>query len=266
MPTSLSVTALSRAVLLIKWAAACAAAEQLDYFVMADWGGSPSSPYSTLPERTTAAGMGMMAATVNPSFVLAVGDNFYTAGVKSVTDPRFKSTFEDVFNAEALRATPFYAIAGNHDHGGNVSAQIAYSEVSSRWRYPDSWYTFEEPLGSGGESIQFVMLDTVILAGSSDVRDPTTNELLAELHGDSLPGPADRALASAQMAWLEKTLNSSKATFLVVAGHYPVWSVCEHGPTSYLVQQLKPMLERFHVTAYVQPPHLQTYVPPPATA
>jgi tartrate-resistant acid phosphatase type 5 len=233
--------------------AACAAAagDQLDYFVMADWGGQAGPPYSTLAERTTAAGMGKMAATVAPSFVLAVGDNFYSAGVTSVTDPRFKETFEDVFDAESLRSTPFYVIAGNHDHGGNVSAQIAYSEVSSRWRYPDSWYTFEKPLGSGGASIQFVMLDTVILSGNADVRDPATNELLSELDGDKLPGPADRALADTQMAWLEKTLNSSKATFLVVAGHYPVWSVCEHGPTSSLVQQLKPMLERFHVTAYI---------------
>ena len=34
---------------------------------------------------------------------------------------------------------------------------------------------------------------------------------------------------------------------LVVAGHYPVWSVCEHGPTSLLVSTLKPMFERHHV-------------------
>ena len=34
------------------------------------------------------------------------------------------------------------------------------------------------------------------------------------------------------MEWLEDTLKASTASFLVVAGHYPVWSICEHGPTA----------------------------------
>ena len=41
---------------------------------------------------------------------------------------------QDIYNATSLKDTPFYAIAGNHDHGGNVSAQIAYSGVQSRWK------------------------------------------------------------------------------------------------------------------------------------
>ena len=37
----------------------------------------------------------------------------------------------------------------------------------------------------------------------------------------------------------EATIAASQADFLVVAAHYPVWSVCEHGPTSEFVSRLK---------------------------
>ena len=52
-----------------------------------------------------------------------------------VDDPRFKETFEDVFTADDLQGAGFFkVIAGNHDHYGNVSAQIAYAaRENSRW-------------------------------------------------------------------------------------------------------------------------------------
>ena len=247
------------------------ATDPLDFLVMADWGGSPKAPFTTAAEISTAGGMGKVAASTGSSFVMAVGDNFYTSGVENVESARFKDTFEDVFTADSLNI-PFHVIAGNHDHGGNVSAQIAYTQKSTRWSYPESWYSFEKDLG-GGSSIQVVMIDTVILSGTSDVRD-AAGELTAELPGSQLPGPAERARADSQMAWLQKTLNSSKATFLVVAGHCappapppraprpriqrpvlppadPVWSICEHGPTNDLVQHVKPLLEQYRVTAYI---------------
>lgn len=238
------------------------------------------TPYSTPGEISTAGGMAKLAPLVNASFSLAVGDNFYSSGIKTdVTDARFKNTFEDVFTGPSLQS-PFeffviagnhdhviagthdhviagnhdHVIAGNHDHGGNVTAQIAYSGHSSRWNYPTSWYSFVKPIGSGGSAaatLEIVMIDTVILGGNSDIRDNATGEVLTELPGSALPGAADASLASAQMAWLEQTLRASTATFLVVAGHYPVWSICEHGPTSQMVSDVKPLLEQYHVTAFI---------------
>lgn len=100
-----------------------APAAALDFIVMADWGGQISEPYTTGEELATAKGMAKHARATNASFVLAVGDNFYNKGVKSVDDQRFKTTFEDVFSSTDLDM-PFYVAVGNHDHFGNVQAQV----------------------------------------------------------------------------------------------------------------------------------------------
>ena len=36
-----------------------------------------------------------------------------------------------------------------------------------------------------------------------------------------------------------------------MAGHYPVYSIAEHGPTAELVAALMPMLHKYGVTAYL---------------
>ena len=46
-------------------------------------------------------------------------------------------------------------------------------------------------------------------------------------------------------------LRVCRANYLLVAGHYPVYSVAEHGPTDCLVQRLLPMLYKYKVTAYL---------------
>jgi len=61
----------------------------------------------------------------------------------------------------------------------------------------------------------------------------------------------DTELAQTQYEWLEATLAASTADFLFVAGHFPVWSVCEHGPTASMVKTLKPLLEKYRVSAYL---------------
>ena len=79
--------------------------------------------------------MGIYAAKNGVDHVMLLGDNFYGSGIHGTDEScRFKKTFEDIYNASSLENVPFYAIAGNHDHGGNVSAQIAYSGVQSRWK------------------------------------------------------------------------------------------------------------------------------------
>lgn len=84
------------------------------------------------------------------------------------------------------------------------------------------------------------MLDTVTLCGNSDdflSRQPQR--------------PRDTQMARTQLSWLKKQLAAAKEDYVLVAGHYPVWSIAEHGPTHCLVHHLLPLLATYNVTAYL---------------
>lgn len=223
--------------------------DDLHFLVMGDWGGTNHEPYTHTAEVNTAKSMDAAAAELGASFTLALGDNFYYSGVTSVDDSRFKDTFEQCFSGEHLSDSSghkFHLIAGNHDHYGNVQAEIDYSSHSSRWSFPSLYYTFTETAPDGAE-VQFVMIDTFILAGQSQLNDEDEGGLT----GDKLPGPPDSAAADDQTQWIESTMAASTADYLIVAGHYPVHSLAEHGPTNALSHQNFPYLTKYKASAYL---------------
>ena len=219
---------------------ASSAVEGWNFLVMGDWGGQPVIPYTTKEEVITSKGMGSVSAALNSSYCLALGDNFYYSGVKSTDDHRWKATFEDVFTAPTLQGDDYFRVLlGNHDHLGSTDAQVQYSNISARWRMDDLYWSFSETTDDGS-TVDTIFIDTVTWAGSDHVVDEFGG--VHSVHGDQLPGPADQAAADAQLEWLEDKLKASTADFIIVAGHYPVYSICEHGSTAAL-QNLIPLLE-----------------------
>lgn len=86
----------------------------LRFLAIGDWGGKSKPPYCTDEQREVANGMALVACKSDDEqhtvpeaeFVLALGDNFYAAGLP-MKDPeyatlRFTKTFEDVYSQEAL--------------------------------------------------------------------------------------------------------------------------------------------------------------------
>ncbi|XP_068177169.1 tartrate-resistant acid phosphatase type 5a isoform X2 [Antennarius striatus] len=210
----------------------------LKFLAVGDWGGVHYPPFITAVQKATAREMGIVAELMGADFILALGDNFYYRGVDSVDSPRFKDTFESVYTAKSLKV-PWYVLAGNHDHKGNVQAQIDYSQKSDRWKFPSYYYEMTFHIPNTGKLLTIIMLDTVMLCGNSD-----------DFLDEKPRGPLLEFDANRQLAWLQERLAGSKADFLLVAGHYPVWSVSEHGPTECLLERLRPLLIKYNATAY----------------
>ncbi|EKU20265.1 tartrate-resistant acid phosphatase type 5 [Nannochloropsis gaditana CCMP526] len=186
--------------------------------------------------------MALEKEAINASFVLLGGDQFYPDGVSSVEDPLWNTTFRDLFTPEAF-PVPFYPIRGNHDyHSSNPDAQLEYYDthgVDGRWIFPAAYYLLHEVLGDG-TTIDFIFLDTPLLV-------PEEAETDGALH---MPRETTRRRAQ-QYAWLESALARSRADWLLVFGHHPVFSTGEHGDTPGLVRHLLPLLGKHRVDMYM---------------
>lgn len=210
-----------------------AAAPVLDFLAIGDWGrgGAPH-------QRAVAVQMGRVAAAVGSRFTISVGDNFYEDGVRSASDPQWRTSFEDVYTAASLQK-PWYAVLGNHDYRGNPQAQIEYAKRRGRWRMPGRYYKVAGA-ASGMPSVDFFMIDTAPLVHMYhwNVFNPMWSKVRAQ-------DPA------AQLAWLDRELGRSRAAWKLVVGHNTIFSGGDHGNTPEMIAQVKPMLERHGVQAYI---------------
>lgn len=214
--------------------AARPAAKTAHFLAVGDWGRDGASH-----QRDVAEQMGRVAQAARSRFVVSVGDNFYDNGVASAQDPQWKSSFEDVYVAPSLQ-TPWHALLGNHDYRGNPQAQLDYAEHSSRWRMPARYYKVAG--GSvGTPHADLFMLDTSPLVHS--YRTKVESVIARNVVSQDVP---------AQLAWLDRELAASRAPWKLVFGHHTIYSGgSTHGNTPELIAQLKPILERHGVQAYI---------------
>lgn len=208
--------------------------DEVSFVAIGDWGregGRSQGP--------VARAMGQAAEEIASRFVLSAGDNFYPAGVRSVTDPHWRRSFEDVYVASALQ-TPWYAALGNHDYRGVAQAQIDYSAVSHRWRMPSRYYKI------GGEALGSPLLDLFVIDTAPIVDGGNYDEMLQQL----ARGHLERHDGAEQIAWLDRALGASTAPWKIVMGHHPVYSG-GHGDSAELVDLVAPLLEAHGVQVYI---------------
>jgi tartrate-resistant acid phosphatase type 5 len=238
----------------------------LNFLAIGDWGGIDIPPYYKIGQKKTALGMGKVASKMNSTFVIGLGDNFYTKGVNTSHSNRFQVTFQDIYNDTSLISIPWYIIGGNHDHYGNISAQIDYTNqlnnTNKRWQFPSLYHSHsfisKKKKNSTSTStsttsnlssttdivyVDIILIDTVDLCGNIMVQDENEEGYFNPL---PLLSKSDAANDGEQWKWIENQLSTSKADYLLVGGHYPLYSVCNHGPTETLIKHLRPLLLRYN--------------------
>lgn len=151
------------------------------------------------------------AKALQARFVISVGDNFYEDGVKSVTDPAWRKSFENIYEAPSLQI-PWHIGLGNHDYRGSVQAQIDYTGTSARWRLPARGYSFQEQTPDK-TAVQFFITDTTPLTDFY-YQNPLTRRGVED----------QKHRVDAQLAWLDAALARSRAQWKIVVGHHPVYS------------------------------------------
>jgi tartrate-resistant acid phosphatase type 5 len=137
---------------------------------------------------------------------LTLGDNFYSVGMESPSDPRWQTQFEQLYGALGIT---FYPALGNHDwgHPDSPAAEILYSGKTTTWKMPASYYTFT------AGPVQFFALDT------------------------------QSATSDKQLAWLDTELGRSQSRWKVVYGHHPIYSGGNYEDRPDLISRLLPILQ-----------------------
>ena len=93
--------------------------------------------------------------------------------------------------------------------------------------------------------ISILMLDTIIMCGNNELGSSKQPELFTS---EAI------ATSSNYFAAFEQRLSeisASQVKYIIVAGHFPVWSIGKHGPTNCLVNKLRPLLHKYNVSAYL---------------
>eukprot|EP00929_Paragymnodinium_shiwhaense_P028558 TRINITY_DN1652_c0_g1_i1.p1 TRINITY_DN1652_c0_g1~~TRINITY_DN1652_c0_g1_i1.p1 ORF type:complete len:368 (-),score=46.95 TRINITY_DN1652_c0_g1_i1:422-1456(-) len=243
-------------VLLLSGLFAVANAAGPTFLFVGDWGGADDAQPTTESQKDSAAGMAKVAQEMNAQGILMLGDNFYSHGVDDVHSKRFKETFEQVYTQGAFPNLPFHVVAGNHDHLGNVQAQIDYHQKDARWNFPSLYWnnlTFDWKTAAGeSRRAQIVMIDTPSLAGITE--DHCVEDTCR------LMGPENVTAAEDQWSWIEDQLKASTADFLYVAGHYPMYSAGDDGTQMLMVDRLLPMLQKYNAHYLCGHDHLSQHI------
>lgn len=177
-------------------------------------------------------------------FVLLLGDNFYSDGVKTVDDPQWQDKFEKMYDAKRL-PMPFYVVLGNHDWRNDApDAELEYSKVhpDSRWKMDGHFFKRQFPSKPDNTNtaplVDFFFIDTE----AWNTKSP---------HISAYP---DKHLGDKQMAWLENELKASRAKWKIAVAHHPLYSNGEHGHDAQVLElrkRLEPLFKRYGVNAFI---------------
>lgn len=158
------------------------------------------------------------------ALVLMLGDNIYGGWRGGGDQKYFDEKFDRPYAGLLARGVVFRAALGNHD----TNVRDGRDEIEAYNRFhiggPQGYYSFTVGrLDDGVPLVEFFVINTVKLG--RDKHDPP------------------------QLAWLERSLASSRARWRILYGHHPLYSTGQrHGSDLALRAKLEPLLAgRVHV-------------------
>jgi tartrate-resistant acid phosphatase type 5 len=121
---------------------------------------------------------------------------------------------------------------------------VAYTNKSHRWILPSFNYTIDVRINNGETHlISILMIDTVLLCGNAE--DDESSPRFAN--------KKERLFAARYLKSIEeqiKKLNESNASYLIVSGHHPVWSIGQIGPVQCVNERLRSLLHKYQISIY----------------
>jgi Calcineurin-like phosphoesterase len=135
----------------------------------------------------------------------------------------------------------FIVLVYSHDYHQNPQAQIDYynNKRDNRWIMPDHSYNAIYPMDSLNHTVEIIFVDTSILCPSE-----TWETTPKGIHAVS------DELRQSEFEKIERMLKASTATWLIVAGHYTIYSEAQHGDNAVLIADFVPLLNKYGVQMY----------------
>jgi predicted phosphodiesterase len=208
----------------------CRGDSAVRFAVIGDWG-----LWGQADQLKVAKAMDKVGSECQYDFIVSTGDNFYDSGVDSVGDVLWDMSFEYVYTGSQLQC-PWYVVLGNHDYRGAPSAEMAYSNMSSRWKLPSKY--FKEQFSAGGnESVEMFFMDS----------NPYQKDLLSA--AGSYPELNGQDTVS-QNGWIESGLRNSSADWKLVVGHHPLYTCGVRKNQRQHMRKFEGLFNETHVDAY----------------
>ena len=190
-------------------------------------------------QKPVAEIMGNLAGSLGIEFVAAAGDVHHFNGVQSVEDPLWMTNYELIYSHPDLMID-WFPILGNHEYRGNTQAVIDYSQVSRRWEMQGRYYV--KSFAPENKDGSFAAFDLFFI---------DTTPLIDSYHNAKYPDVQKQDTA-AQLRWLGRELERSKADFKIVIGHHPIYvSEKKRRDEQSLVSKLDPILRKYKVDIYI---------------
>lgn len=206
--------------------------ERFNFYVISDSGRN-----GYYEQKSVAETMGNMTDVIEPEFIVTAGDTHHYNGIQSVNDPIWWTNFESIYTHPEL-LIDWYAALGNHEYHGNTQAVIDYSGVSRRWNMPSNYYA--KQFEAEGATLLLVVIDT----------PPLIDKYRIDTEG--YPDACKQSML-AQLKWLDKTLESSSADWVVVVGHHPIYAYTtkDISERTDMQERVDTILRRYDVDLYM---------------